>query len=529
MKNITLTTLFVVAIAAIIASQFYLHHEQKTQTAFLTALQLESRHTGRIRLDELQHKINTIQTSLGLIQSDYTSARQAQFRELGARIDDVLETQNDENLQALRKQIDDIVKGGALIRDHSLLAEEAFGLAEDAKERGDHRLAAIYFLSAINHAPSETRYLEAYSEMISSSPDSGLEDMSRLRSVLQMSMYQIPPSEIGLLINLLGEVEKTESDLLSQEVPAPKPIDWRDEFHSLAVDDTLQSSWGDPETLKSLAGDLADIVDALHLEQPDSPLLFEAESALKGTRQVLSASLLTATIDKLVVGLEGSLNQAEKASSLLQSIEINLSQLWAVDSATLPDNLRAKIDDYPGDLRSLAEAVAKARSEVAIAAIDEQLRQALLIEKNGRNKSRAMKYQKSINGIDARTTTIIRLSSKVYSEAGREKVDSAFKKLQRIQSEFYRDQLNAYQGWTINLVNGAFLNWNGEIMVSDEEAMQIMTKYKLASIDQSLLTPETGNAFRNVMSKLLNSVSGKIAFEIQKDIAEKPKKPLTDF
>ncbi len=529
MKNITLTTLFVVAITAIIALQFYLHHEQKTQTAFLTALQLESKHTGRIRLDELQHKIDTIQTSLGLIQSDYTSARQAQFRELGARIDDVLETQNDENLQALRKQVDDIVNGGALIRDYSLLAEEAFGLAEDAIDLGDRRLAAIYFLSAINHAPSETKYLEAYSETISSSPDSEPEDMARLRSVLQMSMYQVPPSEIGLLIDLLGEVEKTESELLSREAPAPEPIDWREELDSLAVADTLQSYWSDPETLTSLANGLASIVDVLRLEQPDSPLLSEAESALESIRQVLRASLFTTTIDKLVADLQGSLDKAEKARSLLQSIEINLSQLWAVDSAAFPNELHAKIDEYPRRLRVLAEKVATARSEVAIATIRDYALQASRLEKNMSKSSKSVNYQKSINDIDALSTKIIELSSTVYSEAGRKQVNSDLKDLQRIRSEFYRRQLNAYQVWAIHRVNQAFENYEKQNWWGRDEAMGIMKKYKLASIDQSLLTPETGNAFRDVMSKLLDEADGEIAFRMQKTIAEKPKKPLTDF
>ena len=214
----------ILAIAALIAVQFYLFIEQKFHASFLAAQQAEARYQDRARLAALEQGIEAVQESLGLIKSDYASAREAQFRELRDKLNDALSNQNHDSFQALRDKVDEIINTGALIQDHSLLAEEAFALAEEAMNTGDSSLASIYYLSSVNHAPSEFRFLKAYSESITRASDARPKDIARLRSVLQLSMYQVPPSNITDLISLLDKVDIREAELLSQQIPQPEPV-----------------------------------------------------------------------------------------------------------------------------------------------------------------------------------------------------------------------------------------------------------------------------------------------------------------
>ena len=63
------------------------------------------------------------------------------------------------NFSDMRRQLDDLVNSGALFPDKSKPAE-AVALAKAAEQAGETNLAKIYYLSAVNHAPSEFSHLK---------------------------------------------------------------------------------------------------------------------------------------------------------------------------------------------------------------------------------------------------------------------------------------------------------------------------------------------------------------------------------
>jgi hypothetical protein len=141
-----------------------------------------------------------------------------------SRADQQLKEQRAEretNFSEMRHQLDDLVNSGALFPDKTKPALEAVALAKAAEQSGDTNLAKIYYLSAVNHAPSEFSHLKNYADIVFRDPATTAEDFARLKSVLQISLYQIPPASVTNALALLGETEQRENQLIAAQTPKP--------------------------------------------------------------------------------------------------------------------------------------------------------------------------------------------------------------------------------------------------------------------------------------------------------------------
>jgi len=532
MKNIIA---LVLVVAVIVASQLYLHEQQKIQISVLASQQAGERQQDHAQLSELTQKLEAVQNSVVLMKTEYASAREAQFEALRDKLDDALTTQNNASLQNLRNEVDDIINNGALFQDHTLLAEEALALAEKAKTSGDTKLAAIYYLSAINHAPSEYRFLQAYSDLVMATTDPQTEDIAQLRSVLQVSTYQVPPARIAELLSLLGEAEDREAAVLARQAPTPQSVDWKSQLDDLNTTKTIEESWADSEHIAGLVDTLADTVGSLREEQPDSELLHRAENELDLSRLVLRATLLASTLDTLMANLVASMNQPEKAVSLLQTAEATLGQLWGVDQTGLPMALSNKMDGYPITIKKLSDDFSRIESVRPIANIADLLEQADELSKANFEwigvPTNPPKNQRKIEEIKTLAEEIFNQSKLITSVKGRKIVELALKRVQKNLADVQRRQFDAYQKWAIGQTAIAFKSYDETNFVTsaNDKVWWILKNTKLADIDQALLTSETGNAFRDVLGKLIDKVDGETAFEIQKHLAEGNKKALTDF
>lgn len=450
-------------------------------------------------------------------------------------------------------------------------AKEAVGLAKAAEKRGDLKLAKIYYLSAVNHAPSEFPVLKDYAELVFRDPSGTTDDLDRLKSVLQTSLDQIPPA---FITNATGLLAKTEGQLLAKlpPLPVPVPMNWPERFEQFTKTNILEKQWTDLKQISQRLDGLNEMVESLHEEQPGSNTTKRAESELELTQRTLSGASLIAVLDRIMNALNSSTDQPEKAVSLLQTAEATLGQLWGIESAGWPIAMRAKIDQYPKEIQRRVEIVAEVKSRPYSQKVAEALKSAqlltdlmsrLLVSRDPDDfpRRRAVTEEFRARGITIQTNGALFLSMpipltkagayqrmclhfstalqsaeasrlEISSASGRQKADLETEIIRLLFVEAKRRQLDAYQKWAVDECGKAFeltkATWGGVGERNDVARIRFQAT-KLDQVDQSLLIPETSRLFNDVVGKFTAPMNGTGQFESQKQLAETPKKRLEEF
>lgn len=431
--------------------------------------------------------------------------------------------EGEKNFREMRQQLDDLVNSGAMFPDKSKPAHEAIALALAAEKSGDINLAKIYYISAINHAPSEFSILKDYTTLVFNSTAS-VEDFDRLKSVIQISLYQIPPANISSALDLLKETIRRDDELLAAQTPKPTPVNWKERFEQFTKANPLEKSWTNLSQMSNRWAGLSAIIESLREEQSDSSLTTQAQRELELTQRVLAAVRLTTAIDTMIAALDSSPEQPEKAVSLLQTAEATLGQLWGVDSTDWPAALRTKVDQYAKDIQSRVEIVAQVKSRPFV----KKLGLALADARNYKVGKESDRYQRALIYYDGCLSNAAEAAQKISSADGHKTIDLTLKEIREIALVAKQKQFDAYQKWAVQVCSAAYKEydqWNW----SQGKYMDAFDRTLLTSVDPSLLAPETARLFNDVVQKFFDKFKGDGEFWKSKDLAEHSKKKLEDF
>ena len=440
------------------------------------------------------------------------------------------------NFRDMRQQLDDIVSSGALFPNKSKPASEAVALAKAAEKTGNTALAKIYYLSAINHAPSEISILHNYAELVFRDSSATAEDFAQLKSVLQISLYQIPPASVTNALGVLSKAMRREEQLFAAQTPKPVPVNWQQRFEQLTKSNTLDDSWADLKKISRRWDGLNEIAESLREEQPDTDLTKQVERELELTQRVLAAARLSNALDTMMAALNSSSEQPEKAVSLLQMAEATLGQMWGIDSAGCPAALRSKIDQYPKEIQSRVEVLAEVKSRPFLAKVEAE-RASVRSYVNPDNWTDNWKsldasgqpYQKVITNFNGCFERAAAAAQNISSAEGRKKAEPIMKEINELALDAKRKQFDAYQKWVLGRCQIAFDSYNRTKVVSEKDALMFFKNANLAAVDQGVLAVAVSRAFNDVLAKLTAEMDGKAVFSVQKDCAEQPKKRLEDF
>jgi hypothetical protein len=455
-----------------------------------------------------------------------------------AQTEQAARQERDDSFRDMGKRLDDLLESGALFPDKSKPAAEAVVLAKAAQAAGNLPLAKIYYLSAVNHAPSQFPVLQDYAALILQDPATTVEDVARLKSVLQVSLYQIPPASIAGALALLTAAIGKEDALIAAQTPKPVPVDWQKRFDEIVQTSKLADSWSDSKALASRWERLNEIIESLREEQPDSALLKQVEAETEQTQQVAEAAKLCQALDVIMKALESSSEQPEKAVSLLQTAEGTLGQLWGIEPSRLPPALLAKISQYPNAIQDRVEQVAEVKARPFLAKVEAERSSAKEYVANkmwtvssgtGGPNQKVVEY---CNGCFVRASAS---AERISSTEGLTKAREAINEIRELVVEAKRKQFDAYQHWGVVLCKATFAKYDDAWFAADitsfsnTKGRNFFAESGFATVDQSLLTPETGRLFNDVLSKLTAKMNGDGQFQTQKEIAETAKKKLEDF
>jgi hypothetical protein len=523
----TLCAILLIAVLILqLKQQGHLDELQRQQDAFTSAT-AQRQQEARNEVAKLADHLTSFGTNL---KSLLTRSEEQQNNQ---RVE--MET----HFRGMGLQLDDLVSSGALFPNKSKPAGEAVTLAMAAEKAGDTNLAKIYYLSAINHAPSEFSMLNNYAELVFRDSSATTEDFDRLKSVLQISLYQVPPATVTNALDLLNQTVRREEQLLAIQTPKPVPVNWQERFEQLTNSNTLENSWADLKQISLRWDGLSEIVESFHEEQPASELTRQVEQELELTQRVLAATRLAGALDTMMNALDSSSEQPEKAVSLLQSAEAMLGQLWGINSAGWPAALRSKIDQYPKDIQNRVETVAEFKSRPFLAKVESERDSAKSYVEESFWKSLVAKghpCQRVVANCDGCYERAVAAAQNISSAQGRKKAEAAMKDIRDIVIDAKRKQFDAYQKRVVVICKTGFdehnkvSDWYKLGALTTSTARGVFKRSGLVTVDQSLLAPETARLFNDVLGKITGHMDGDGQFATQKEIAdENPKLKLEDF
>ena len=444
-------------------------------------------------------------------------------------------TERETNFREMRQQLEDLVNSGALFPDKTKPALEAVDLAKAAKQSGDMNLAKIYYLSAVNHAPSVFFHLKDYADIVFRDPAATTEDFARLKSVLQISLYQISPTSVTNALALLSETEQRGNQLIAAQTPKPVPVNWLEQFDQIAKALPLDATWIDLKELSKRWEGLNQIAESLREEPLQTNLLDQVENEAELTQNVLTASRLAQVMDTILQSLDSSVEQhPEKAVSQLQTAEATLGQLWGIDFnvAGWPKALSDKVDAYPKAIQNYVEKVTEVKSHPFV----NQIRDAVAKANSYKIEQADNKYQKAWEHYDHCMSDVRSAAANISSSTGRKESENAYQNIGKLAADIKRRQFDAYQKWAIARCEDAYDTYNSFKTMTRDHAWQCFNAGHLAKIDQTVLSPDVSRMFNDVMSKItvdakghMWGLDGENVFSMQQQCAEAQKQKLEDF
>lgn len=262
------------------------------------------------------------------------SALQQDTKKFSASISEISNT--------LLRSLDDKVVG------NQKAAESALKLSEDACARKDYELSEVYILSAINHRPSEIKFINKYYEhfIVKSETPLNIDKLQRFSDILDVAIYQVNPENIADVLKIKYEIEKRQKDILESETPQSSQIekDIDNNFNNvvsgeLSVDSIAKKS----DITKALLERILSINELLSSDtvQPERFAILNEELEYSKSLYAVSVALdsactISKKIDKLIPSKDsGNDKNAKIAKNQINTAISFLSQIWSVDTARI--------------------------------------------------------------------------------------------------------------------------------------------------------------------------------------------------
>jgi hypothetical protein len=404
----------------------------------------------------------------------------------------------------------------------SASAMQALEQGKLAMETGQDSLALTYFFNGVSHDPGNLELLNALAHIAIESEDREL--MARAQSVLELSVYQVSPTDLptalGLLANVqnkftgeetaAGRFDKSQLGLEAQELMASNPPD---------------KIWNDETKLLSATTNAEDLLTKLDVISPESQTTKRLREHIFTYRNIEEFKPHLNHVDNCLELLK---RQADKenpsvtlAESVLSSANNGLANIWVRDTSGLPPGMMERIESYPDNFREITEKILYKAGKKKYNEAVELLDNALSVE-NG-------SYTDTINMIKANTISVQRLMAGIQSEKLQYEIQTKFEGINERINDLQKKRYKAYQKWVLNRCDNAWRYYDKQKVFVNSEAIEMFNNNEIAKIDQTLLSPEVSSTFNFILGKILNELPGEATFELEREMAQSPKKSLEDF
>ncbi len=407
--------------------------------------------------------------------------------------------------------------------ENRAFAETAFELAREKIKDEKFDEARLYFLNAINHDPSNIKYV---SELVALSKDKFVHDyqvLEQTNAVVELSLFQLAPHSIATAIEYQAELELLQKDIAYADTSAVSPEEVLAKYTELVSAVSLNDISTNVEELEERYTSLEEILnltDSTDQYQSLRQLITEELESVTGTHKVAE---IAETANRYLDLLETEKDYASQAASArFLAASRAMSLFWEYDLSGLPATLATMVNtEIPSRITASQAKIQEAKSlpvyTEAIAKIQETLS-----DESGLNQEKIERYVATIESVVALLPDII-YSVHLSHLQGNLKILN-----DRIVA-FKRQQYVDYQVWASEVIEETTKTAKNEIHFSSDDAKRIFSQYKLASIDLRLLSPEASPIYQKILQKIIGKLSGPDAFQIHRRTITADKKRLENF
>ena len=422
-------------------------------------------------------------------------------------------------------------------KSNSDYAVEAVKLAEKALAENQFELAKIYSLNAINHMPYEIKYIEAYFQLLEKQSPTQ-EELKRFADILDMSVFQIAPSEIQRLVAIKSTILQKLEDM--NLVEQDKNNQEYQKALALKIDSLTKGKLSLPniisgdtnvnidmlsariETIKTILEE--GVLDEMETTKWNSKLsqaniLFQLAVTLSSVENATSkAYATTAKTSPSEMELVTAQNQLQTANALL-------AQIWTIDCNTAPELLK-KAQRYQTKITEIDAKIREIGSQPALDEIHKLVDEIESMYKQSNNL-----YTNRINEITQKIDKIKEKLVKVSDEKALEDVLAKLKKAGEYLQKLSKNRYNAYQKWALECLKECHKQYKsstfwGVKYVPDEKGNSLFNNY-LLDINPALLSYDMQSLYNSIYQKIYDEVEDKAASQIRK--ASHVCKSLEDF
>ncbi|MDM8540124.1 hypothetical protein QUF90_03455 [Desulfococcaceae bacterium HSG9] len=402
-------------------------------------------------------------------------------------------------------------------------ADDACAIAAKHIQSGDFEKGRIYLINAINHNPSEIEYISKLLVLFRDQYASNYNVLREIKSVVELSLFQLAPNKIETAIKYLTELDSAEQKLISSvpEVSGEK-TDWLAEFNTLKELDLNEISTNVAK-LEERLNILKTILSNIRNSETDyDQLTSSVMSEIKTVNNVYNLSIIGDKINNYIQLLYAETDYSSQAASArFLAASSSMSLFWEYDLTLLPPKLSNLIqNDYPAKLENIEDKIKEAKSLPHFKKANKTLVDASNDE-TGTYQNRIDRHQKAIE-------KAVNLMPKIVFKDFRDTLQNNFKILQDNITSYKRQQYIAYQKWASEVCSDVFDNVEKECLFTDD-AIRIFDSSELRNIDLRLASPEVSQAYNKVFQKIIGELPAKIAFEGHKIVMTSQKKTLEEF
>ncbi len=353
----------------------------------------------------------------------------------------------------LTKSLKDQISG------NQIAADTAIKLAEDASKEKNFDLAEVYCLSAINHKPSEIKYLVAYSSIILNNiKPLTIERLQRLSDILDLSIYQVAPEAISEVLDIKEKIEVAQKDLLSADVSITPEIN-RDSFlidYKNVIEGKLSISAiaRGNEISKHLKERLLELNELISNPLAENEEILNLNSELERTNSIYEAQLALDSANVILkkaesINLNSTLDDARIVQSQINAANSLLSQVWSTDTTSIPA-LDKEAKEAMLRILKLEQTTNKILSKPALVDAEKILEEIHSIYKNSFKT-----YAQRIKEINELSKKMSSFASKIQDREMYDSLEDSSVNIANMLKELEKERYLAYQKWALDNLENA--------------------------------------------------------------------------
>ena len=442
--------------------------------------------------------------------------------------------QNSATMEAMKKESSAIIeatRGIIFTREES--AEKSYSAAMKIKS-SDTKNAMLYLLNAINHVPTEMKYIEAYYDILASGGNFASEELfdmlTNAESVLEACVYQVDHENIGKVNAMINAISEAQQKLIERENASESAKekaeltklynDLKKKESVLVVRAKSTATETDISALEAFLQDAENFITQT-AENADYKANSAEISRIYGIFSPIRDFVLTCRqIEQVLPKLEtavkdGKYNLADGIASIFETLLYQAVQQPVAMSALTEQNW---LDFYVKRKNAVVATLNVKKSEPILAQIKATSNNVSL---SGNSKQKIDNLQRAINSISEQIRTL-------YDADSLNKATKEIEKLQENIGSIQQAQVKAYQYWAANVVLDAKSRFDSSKKKNDD-VMDVIRYTDICAIDQSLIIPEISSVLQTLIAEMYSKVDKSSQRYFNQRFMTSSKRTLEDF